>query len=122
MTNESTLSTDSYSVQDLFTTDMQQQYADYRLVTSIKTSIAFRIADQLRIISKKFSTIYSELRAESPITSSWFHTVSHTGRLSLSLHLFLSRISRDLLQYIANSWMEIISSDSCCRYKLSKTT
>jgi len=40
MTNESTLSTDSYSVQDLFLTDKQQQYADDRLVTSIKTSIA----------------------------------------------------------------------------------
>jgi len=40
MTNESTLSTDSYSVQDLFLTHMQQQYADYRRVTSIKTSIA----------------------------------------------------------------------------------
>jgi len=58
MTNESTLSTDSYSVQGLFLTDMQQQCADYTLITSIKTSIAFRIADRLRILSKKKSAQY----------------------------------------------------------------
>ena len=40
MTNESTLSTYSYSVQGLFLTDMQQQYAEHRLIISIKTSVA----------------------------------------------------------------------------------
>jgi hypothetical protein len=122
MTNESTLSTYSYSVQGLFLTDMQQQYAEHRLIISIKTSVALGCRSIENTLKKKGQVITKGtmswiVHSFLPVT----YRVPHIQPVAKSAS-YLLRMSCDLLQNIVTSWMKIMSSDTGFKHKFPKIT